>query len=184
MGYITDAGRIIVNSGRAVQQSIQQSVEHAELLEESRAIRRNAVERRRTHGQRTDAIQTLVELSEARQEVAELKKELEKERKNLQKEQERSAVIRDVATEIIITRSAMHKTLEFLKKKWVAPDKQQEFEADAAQQKAIEIESIENNESRIKRSYEIVDNVSNDWIAFPQKNVRRKDSSAKPKSPK
>ena len=31
---------------------------------------------------------------------------------------------------------------------------------------------------------DIIDNVSNDWIAFPQKNDRRKGSAAKPKSPK
>lgn len=174
MGYISNTGHVIVSSGMDTNNLIKEETQRSEGVTKMRQIQNDQKEARLSQLQKQNEMENIRKLQEKTREVEDLKKKL-------RQEQQKSEVLRDLAADVIIDRSSIKATLSFLKKKWAAPHKEQEFESDFENLRENEKNKINNDEERQNKAYQIVDEVAAGW-AHPESTRRRRPPKAK--SPK
>lgn len=176
MGMIQITGQVIRSSGQATNDLLKASVQHSKGQSQLRQIKLDQKEEQLSHLQHRNQMETIQQLQEKTREVEELKSQLHR-------AEHKSEVLRDLAADIVVDRATIMRTLSFLKKKWVTPEHEKEFESDFERVQKEEEVKFNQDEERQNKAYKLVDDVAGSW-ANPTSTRRRRQPKAKSPSPK
>lgn len=176
MGMIESTGQVIRSSGQATSRILEGSVQNSRAQAEQRQIKLERQEDRHDHLKRRHDMEVAQQLQEKSREVEKLKIQL-------RREENKSAVLRDLAADIVVDRATIMRTLAFLNKKWAGPNSEKEFESDFERVQKEEEIKINQDEERQNKAYKLVDDVAASW-SNPESTRRRRQPKAKSPSPK
>ena len=176
MGMIESTGQVIRSSGQATSRILEGSVQNSQAQAEQRRIKLERQEDRHEHLKRRHDMEIVQQLQEKSREVEKLKIQL-------RREENKSAVLRDLAADVVLDRSSLVGALNFLKSKWAkTPEQTTEFEEDSATARKQEKVMIEKDNDRQNKAYALIDEVAASW-SNPESVRRRRQPKPKAQPP-
>lgn len=171
MGYISDSTRNIILSNSTDEANLKNLQIHQKGVQQQQEYTQNSIDRRRERREKNNHLETVAELLETKQKVLNLEKKL----KN---EEHKNEVIRDLAVDIIITRSSMHRTLNYLADKWKTQIQKTQNSSSSIDDEITnklkeERDKIEKDPKLVEMACHIIDSVAEDWVSQKEKHIRR-----------